>query len=155
MQLNQELQRKLIDFNQRRLTEAEEALLARAIADCIPIMPADEHEVKMYMISQKSITNEIFYTLRSYCYIDNNIMEDIFSIACQFMTWRVAIAYKPPYVIFSGDENKVVDELSLLPVFVEHKKMCDIVDGLANANYTYRLFREFCEAVKTSLYVSA
>lgn len=154
-QLNQDLQRKLIGFNQRKLTEAEECLLGRAIADIIPIMPADEHDVKLYMISQKTISNEIFYALRSYCYIDMNIMEDIFSIACQFMTWRVAIAYKPPYVIFTGDESKVIDELSLLPSFIEKKKLCDVVSGLADANYTYSLFREFCEAIKVSLYTSS
>jgi hypothetical protein len=153
-QISKDLQDKLFKFNQAKLDESQLVLLGRAIADVIPIMPADEHELKLYMISQKTIINEIFYSLRSYCYLDDAAQELVFSVSCQFMSWRVALAYKPPYVLFTGDNDKVIDELSLLPSFVNKNLLCSVVSGLQNANYYYSIFRQFSEEIKASLYTS-
>jgi len=148
--LSDELLRELYRFNQRKLTKAELVLLSRAICDVIPLTPPDEPNTRLYLIAKKDFINSVMYALCNYIYLDEEAFRMVFDTIVEFMTWREEVAYRPGNIIFSGDSDTVIDDLSLLPNFVLKSKLCEVAKEALNANYYYRLFLNF--AKEYSLY---
>ncbi len=143
--LSNDLLQQLYRFNQRKLTKAELVLLARAICDVTPLTPPDETNTRLYLLSKKNFINSLLYTLCNYIYLEEEDFRFVFDTIVEFMTWREEVAYRPGNIIFSGDADTVIDDLSLLPNFVLKSKLCEVAKESLNANYYYRLFLNFAK----------
>ena len=139
-----ELGRKLYQFSLRRLTKGEKVLLAKALCDRLPLMPAEESNIKLYVIHFKPFIDDVIYGLRDFIYIDSDDSEYIVDLIVRFMTWRAAVAYNTTRVLFTGNPETVIDDFSLLPLFIDQPTFCALTDSITDANYYYRLFTEVC-----------
>jgi len=146
--LSPELNNKLLSFNQKKLEQGEVFLLAKAIADTIPLAPIEVDSISLFTITQRSFINEVIYTFNDYSYIDTELCKLIYKLIDEISLWRYNIAYNPPHIFFKGDTNTVIDDLSSLLRYIDITYMCSVADVVNNANWLYTTFRELSNEVK-------
>ncbi len=148
---SQDLSNKLASFNQRKLTKGEVFLLAKAIADEIPLMPADEENVKIYILNHKRFIDDVIWTLNGYTFIGDNEAETLLKLIGDLTLWRSNVAYNPPTVLFRDCPNSVIDDISSLPRYVDITYMCSVGDIISTANYMFGIFKSFVKEVKSKM----
>lgn len=146
--LSKELTNKLYSFQQRKLTSGETVLLAKALTDATDLPSPDVENVKQYIISKKPFINQVLDVLCKYVYGDSELEDELTNLMAGFMSWRVSVAYRPGRVIFSGDTNNVVDDLTTILRHVDCARLATIGDNIDNANYTYSVFADVIDCVK-------
>lgn len=146
---SQSLSTKLNGLNQRRLEKGEIFLLAKAIADKLPLAPSDTDNMNIFIISQRSFIDQVVYVVNKYSYIDEDTTKYLISLIRGLSLWRYNIAYNPPSVFFKGDTNCVIDDISCLARYVEVKDMCSVADIMDKANVMYLMFKELATVIKT------
>lgn len=151
IQLDNKLKTKLSEFNQRPLNDPEIFLLAKAIADELPLPDPDTENIKIFIISHTRLIEEVVYLLNNYTFINEEQLEAIKRIVTQLTYWRYKVAYNPPRIIFRDSEMTVIDDISALPRFVDLSYMCSVADIVDNANYLYNLFRDVVFEVKCNI----
>jgi len=147
----QDLTNKLNALNQRMLKKGEIFLLAKAIADALPLMPPDEDSVKLFILNHKRMIDEVIYSLNNYSYLDEANIALVEKLVCDLTLWRANVAYSPLLTFYRSDPNVVIDDISNLPRYVDVTHMCAVGDMLDNANYMASLFRDFVTAVKSGI----
>lgn len=147
---SKDLSNKLASFNQRKLTKGEVFLLAKALADEIPLMPANEDNVKIYVLNHKRFNEEVIWALNNYTYLDENERDTINKLICDLTMWRSSVAHNPPTILFKDCSTTVIDDISSLPRYVDMTYMCAVGDIINNANYMFSLFKLFVQEVKTN-----
>lgn len=149
--LSQNLTNKLNTLNQRPLQKGEIFLLAKAISDNLPLMPPQEENVRLFILSHKRFIDEVIYTLNMYTYLDNSKVEVLEKLICELTLWRASVAHKPIIPIFSDCPTSVIDDISNLLRFVDKIYMCAVGDIIENANYMTDLFYSLVSEVKAKL----
>lgn len=148
---SQDLTNKLNALNQRMLEKGEIFLLAKAIADALPLMPPDENNVKLFVLNHKRLIDEVIYCLNTYSYLNDNNIILVEKLVCDLTLWRASIAYNPPIVFYRDDPKHVIDDISNLLRYVDVVYMCAVGDIINNANYMAGLFRDFVTAIKSDM----
>lgn len=141
----------LFKFNQRKLHQGEKFLLAKAIADELPLPPfMPDDEFRIFMLRHKQLVENVCYTLNEFSYLSPEDVEWIYDLVSSLLYWRFRVAYDPPYIYFRGEAETVIDDISCLPKYVNITAMCSVGDMVSNANYTYTLFRKMVINVKAN-----
>ena len=146
--LPKELTNKLYSFQQRKLTSGETVLLAKALTDAIALPSPGIENVKQYIISNKPFLNQVLDVMCKYIYGDSELEDQLTNLMTGFMSWRVSVAYRPSRVIFSGDSNNVVDDLTTMLRYVDCARLATIGDNIDNANHTFAIFCDLIDTVK-------
>ncbi|QXN70430.1 hypothetical protein AGENTSMITH_24 [Bacillus phage vB_BspM_AgentSmith] len=146
--LPKELTNKLYSFQQRKLTSGETVLLAKALTDAIDLPSPKIESVKQYIIGKKTLINNVMDVLCKYVYGDSDLEDQLTNLMSGFMSWRVSVAYRPSRVIFSGDSNNVVDDLTTMLRYVDCARLATIGDNIENANLTFSIFADVIDCVK-------
>ena len=144
LKFSPELNKKLAQLNQRKLQKGELVLLAKAIADTIPLAPISTENIRQYTLTERSYVNMIIYTLNEHTYIDDDAREQLLKHIDEFSLWRMNIAYNPPKVLFMGNTNTVIDDMSCLNRYVDTASLCSVADMVERANAAYCMFVELC-----------
>jgi hypothetical protein len=152
---SQDLVNKLLSFNQRKLTKGEIFLLAKSIADELPLLPPDEDNVNLFILNHKRFIDEVIWCLNNYTYLDKNEIKTVNKLISDLTLWRASIAYNPPITFFKDCPNSVIDDISSLPRFVDLTYMCAVGDIINNANYIADLFRTFVKEIKKLMVVNS
>ena len=150
-QFSQNLTNKLNGLNQRMLQKGEIFLLAKAIADALPLMPADEDNVRLFIINHKRFIDEVVWSLNTYSYLGDDGVATLEKLIGDLTLWRASMAYNPPAPFFRDDPNSVIDDISVLPRYVDITHMCAVGDIIGNANFMSDLFRSLVSEVKTNM----
>lgn len=150
-QFSQDLTNKLNALNQRMLQKGEVFLLAKAIADALPLMPADEDNVKLFILNHKRMIDEVVWCLNTYSYLGDENVATLEKLVCDLTLWRASVAYNPPATFFRDCPNSVIDDISNLPRYVDVTHMCAVGDIINNANYISGLFRSFVSEIKSKM----
>lgn len=150
-QFSQDLTNKLNGLNQRMLNKGEIFLLAKALADALPLMPAEEENVKLFILNHKRMIDEALWCLNTYSYMSEETMALIQKLIGDLTLWRAAVAYNPPAVLYRDDPNSVIDDISNLPRYVDIAHMCAVGDIINNANHMSSVFRDFVAAIKSQM----
>ena len=146
--LSSKVKEGLLKFNQKKLEKGEIFLLAKAIADELPLCPVEEENVKYFVLNHKLFIDHVVYALNEYSYLDEVTKETIFKLICDLTLWRYKVAYEPPYILFRGEYDVVLDDISTLPRYVDMTYVCSVADIVDRATYLYSLFRDFVKEIK-------
>lgn len=143
----QDVAGKLNMLQQKKLVKAEIFLLAKAVADTIPLAPADTDNIALYTLTHRGFINEVIYALAEYTYIDDENVKTIYRLIDELSLWRYNVAHNPPSIIFTGDTNTVVDDLSCIMRYVDVTYVCAVADIMDKANWVYAMFRDVAKEV--------
>ena len=152
---SESLTNKLNALNQRKLVKGEIFLLAKAIADVLPLMPSEEESVKLFVLNHKRFIDEVVWTFNGYSYLGDEDSATLEKLICDLVLWRSAVAYNPPAIFFRDCANSVIDDISHLPRYVDLTYMCSVGDIINNANYMNDLLRSFVSEVKSQMAVGS
>lgn len=138
---------KLLTIQQKKLEKGEIFLLSKAIADTLPLAPADTDSINIYTLQHRRYINNVIYYLNDYTYLDEDVKAIIYKNINELTLWRHSVAHNPPTIMFRGDTNTVIDDISCLLRYVDVPSICSVVDVLDNANWTYSLFRTVAQEI--------
>lgn len=150
-QFSKDLTNKLNSLNHRMLQKGEIFLLAKAIADALPLMPADEDNVKLFILNHKRLIDEVIWSFNVYSYLNEDDISIIENLICDLTLWRASVAYNPPVIFFRDYPNLVIEDISNLARYVDITYMCAVGDIINNANYMSNLFRSLVSEVKSNM----
>lgn len=139
---NQDLNRRLISFQHRKLNAGESFILAQAIVSKLPLPASDCDNITLAVQNHMELIEKIIYGLGEFCYIDRETIETIRRDIVGLMSWRFAIAYSPIVPLYSEVDN-VIDDISGLCRYVDPVRMCSVKDIIDTANYTTILFKDY------------
>lgn len=145
--LSVNLNSKLSLISQRKPEQGEVFLLAKAIADSLPLAPFNTENITLFTLTQRSFIDEVIYTLNDYTYLDEETRKLVYKLVDELSLWRYNTAYNPPHILFKGDINTVIDDMSNLLRYVDVSYMCSVADIVDRANWTYTTFRELVSEV--------
>ena len=148
---SQELTTKLHALGQRKLEKGEVTLLAKAIADLLPLAPSDTENISLFTLNHRNLIDGVIYSINDYSYIDDTTRQHLYNLVNAFSLWRFNTAHSPARVLFTGKLVTVIDDLSCLARYVNVQEMCAIGDIADRANYFYSFFREVGECVSKQL----
>lgn len=143
----QDLAAKLNMLQQKKLGKGEIFLLAKAIADSLPLAPLDTENITLFTLTHRGAINEVIYSLSSFTYIDEENVRTIYRLIDELSLWRFNIAHNPPSILFKGDVNTVVDDTSCLLRYVDTTYLCAVADIVDKANWVYAMFRDVTKEV--------
>lgn len=144
-----DLSSKLNLLQQRKLNKAEIFLLAKAIADSLPLAPADTDNIALFTLNHRNFINEVIYSLADFTYIDDENVKTIYRLIDELSLWRFNIAHNPPNILYSGDTNTVVDDTTCIMRYVDTTYICAVADIVDKANWVSAMFRDAATFVKT------
>lgn len=150
-QFSQDLSNKLNGLNQRMLQKGEIFLLAKAIADALPLMPPDEDNVRLFIINHKRFIDEVVWSLNMYSYLGEENTAVLEKLIGDLTLWRSSIAYAPPSIFFRDCPNTVIDDISGLPRYIDITYMCAVGDIINNANFMSNLFHSLVLEIKSKM----
>jgi hypothetical protein len=150
-QFSEGLTKKLNSLNQRMLKKGEVFLLAKAIADSLPLMPPDEGNVKLFIITHRRLIDEVIWGLNSYSHLSDDDNATLLKLIGDLTLWRASVAYNPPVTYFRDCPNSVIDDISNLPRYVDITHMCAVGDMINDANYMSDLFRTIVAETKADM----
>ncbi len=145
------LKAELVRLNQRSLSKGETFLLAKAIVDSLPLAPADTDNIKLFTLQYKRIIESTVYELCNYTFLESEEVSNVFKLVEELSLWRCAVAHNPPSILFKGNGQNVVDDISCLLNYVDSTYICAVGDIIDNANYMFNLFKRLVGEVKTEV----
>jgi hypothetical protein len=141
--LNESLQRKLVAFGHRRLKRGEIFLLAKAIADKLPIGTGMPENIRTFTLNHRDAINRSIYGLTDYLYLPTDDVERVYALIDSLLMWRMSVAFAPALMVYSGDANNVVDETTGILRYVDVGDICAVGDIAQNATAVAMIFQEF------------
>lgn len=141
--LNEALQQKLVSFGQRRLKRGEIFLLAKAIADKLPIGTGMPENIRTYTLNLRDSIDRTVYGLSNYIYIPQEDATRLYALIDSLLLWRMSVAFNPAPMLFSGDPNTVVDEVSSILRYVDVQDVCSVSDVAQSASYIASIFQDY------------
>lgn len=133
-----ELQR----LNQRKLRKGELVLLSYCLASQIPVVPTNIENARMHVLAHKQLIMETIYAVNNYSYIDTNEQDFIEDCVVRFVSWRTAVSTGKMKVLFTGESDMVVDQLSGLTGYFDPGVLCSVGEEALSANWLLRTFTE-------------
>ena len=149
--LSVNLNSKLSLVSQRKLEQGEIFLFAKAIADSLPLAPFNTENITLFTLTQRSFIDETIYALNDYTYLDDETRKLVYKLVDELSLWRYNVAYNPPHILFKGDINTVIDDMSNLLRYVDVSYMCSVADIVDRANWTYTTFRELVNEISLQI----
>lgn len=143
-----QLRGKLSAFNQARLSRGELVLLASVIAKRIRLMGQDDVNEKLFVLSNREWIDTVVVTLGEFCTITNEDRVVLSELIGGFSKWRKAVADGTNVVLFTGDDNMVIDEISSLPQYVNMGNLCALAETTSSNQWKSALFAELVECAK-------
>ena len=142
MQLNEQTKKKLLMLSQRSISKGEIFLLAKLLADKIPVMGVTPDGLIGYTLNHRSKMDSVVFTLNDYLHISTQATESIYAVVDRVWSWRYAVASGTTFMRFSGETNTVLDDVSCILSYVNMSDVCGVTDMVADANYMHMLFTE-------------
>lgn len=144
MDLHPETRRKLIQLSQRPIKKGEIFLLARLLADKIPVYENGQAPASTlaHTLKYRNQVDSVIYTLNDYIHISTDSAKQIYANVEALWSWRYAVATGTTMMIFSGETDTVIDDVSCLLGFVNMSDICSLADIAQDANYLHGLLRE-------------
>lgn len=138
----QEIIKELQQFAQRKLETGEVVLLAYVIANKLPLLPTDVDNVNQFVLGHGVLLERISIRINEYASIDSDQFADLKDLVGKFLLWRTSIANGNCSVLFGGDENMVIDDLSGLPRVVDLGTLCSLSSISTTANWLLSTFKK-------------
>lgn len=149
MPLSKDTKAKLVMFLHRRIKPGEAVLLARLLADRIPVTcDGVEKPWEQTLLYRKNV-NSVIFALNEYLHIPTCDQDDMLKTIDNVWLWRYNVAAGVSNLVFTGDDNKVTDDFSGVMRTVDYGDICKLTDVLQDANYIYNLFKEAVECCWT------
>lgn len=118
-------------------------MLAKAIADKLPIGQAMPENIRTYTLNQRSLIDRVVFGLTDYLYLPQDDVEKVYTLIDNLLLWRMSVAFEPSSMLYSGDANNVVDETTGILRYVDVGDICAVGDIAQNATSVAMLFQEF------------
>ena len=141
--LSMNTQQSLLAYAHRPLKKGEVFLLANVLASTIPTPASGTENVALYTLTHRSRIDEILYSLTQFITIDRYTIEKIYALINQIVLWKFTVAHGAMQVVFSGDPNTVVDDVSGILRFVDASDICAVSDMAMQANSATEMFTEY------------
>lgn len=145
MNVTPEVKGALMRFMQREIKAGEAVLLARLIADRIPVDMSAE-EPWQQTLKYRSSVNGVLFSLNEFIHIPTNTMSHIYLMIERIWMWRRCVASGDSNVIFSGDQCSVIDDFSGLMRHLNLSDISPVADMVMSANEMYQLFKKVVDA---------
>lgn len=146
MSLSKETKAKLVLFLHRRIKPGEAFLLARLLADRIPVSCNNVDKPWEQTLQYRKNVNNVVFALNEYLHIFTCDQDDINKSIDNIWLWRYNVATGASNLVFTGDDNRVTDDFSGVMRTVDYGDICKLADVLKDANYIYGLFKEAVES---------
>lgn len=146
--LPEKLNNNLMSFNQKPLGNGEIFLLAKAIADELPLMDEKFENVRLFTLRHKNFIENVIYKINEYTYTTGDQQRIILELIDNLCLWRYMIASEPPVILFRNDQNTVIDDISCLPRYIDINYLCSVGDIVDEATFIYTTFRELAKICK-------
>lgn len=145
MQLTDKQKSELSSLNHRPFNKGELVLLAKVLSDKLPLYPDSDRAYKAHILTHKSKILTMLDNFYSYTCFSENDLDYLFMVILQFTAWRNAVANGGYYMMFSGDHNTLIDDLTGMPKFVDCAVISELNDVLAKANPWAMLMKELVD----------
>ena len=145
---NSELQNRLLKLGQRTLNKGEIFILAKVIADSVPLPTEAQDNIRLYNLNHRAWMSDVIYALEGYAYVPDEGRETIYRLVDEMVSWRYAVASGTSICLFTGESTNFVDDLT---GFLRYVNMSDIAHGsdiASNANYIYTMFKDVVKLLK-------
>lgn len=140
--LNAELRR----FNQRKLLPGEAVVLAFCIANHLPIFEKGVQNPKLDMVKNHQLLESVYYRLCEFASVDRDSLDQLKDTTFRFLLWRSNVAWGEMSILFSGEHNTVIDDLSGLLRFHDTGTLCSVGDVAISANWLKTVFTDLVKA---------
>lgn len=141
----QKLTNELRRFNQRKLLPGEVVLLSYVIANSLPILERDVQNPNLEMVKHNRLIESILYRLCEYASLEKDTLDIVKQHVLRFLLWRSAIAWGTQPILFTGNHDTVIDELSSLLRFHDTGVLCSVGDVAVSANWLVSTFIHLLE----------
>lgn len=144
-----QLNKELSQFSQRKLEQGEVVLLAYALANKIPLIPNEVESVVQYVIGYSGLIDGVRFKLIEHAHISDEQVSTLKELVGKFLLWRTSVAKGNQLVLFSGDANVVIDELTGLPRLVDIGLLCSLSEICERGNWVFSVFRKLVDSIYT------
>lgn len=138
----QEMMQELRLFSHRKLNKGELVLLAYAIANRLPLLTDRTSSIGVEMVKHLPLIERVVYTLQEHAGFEGDGVETIKSLVGRFLMWRTEVATGGMLILFSGEHNTVIDDMSGLLRFVDVSVLCSVGDVAVKANWLTKTFSD-------------
>lgn len=138
----QELISELRRFSHRKLVKGEVVLLSLAIANQLPLLEDTKENIGVSMVKHFKLMEHVYYTISEHAGFDPDSFETIKTQVTRFLLWRTSVANGSMPLLFSGEHNTVIDDMSGMLRFLDTGVLCSVGDIAIRANSIYRLFSD-------------
>lgn len=138
----QQLTTELRQFAQRKLTRGELVLLSFAIANQLPLIEDSSNSIGLEMVKHLRLIKRVVYTLQEHAGFEGDGVETIKTQVGRFLLWRTSVAKGGVSVLFSGEHNTVIDDMSGMLRFLDVSVLCAVGDVANKANWLFRTFTD-------------
>lgn len=145
--LSDQLKNKLVAFGQRRLKRGELFLLAKAISDTLSIGAAMPDNIRTHTLNMRGKIDHALFNLTDYIYLPMDDMALVYTLIDNLLLWRMTVAFQPGRMLFSGEPNNVVDEVTGILRFVDVKDICSVSDIAQNATVIADIFQDYVQSL--------
>ncbi len=147
----QALVSELRKFAHRNLCNGELVLLSYAIANHLPLIEDQTTSINVTMVTHSRLIERIVYTLQEHAGLNNDSITTIKNQVGRFLLWRTEVAKGGMPILFSGEHDTVIDDLSGLLRFIDNSVLCSVGDVAIKANWTLRTFTDLVLMEKETL----
>lgn len=145
---NYDLQNRLLTLGQRTLKKGEIFLLAKAIADAVPLPKETTDNIRIHNLNYRNMMNTVIYAFEGFAYIPHEEVETIYRLVDELVSWRYAVASGTALCLFTGEANNFVDDVTGILRYVNMSDLAHGSDIAANANYMYNMFKDVVAILK-------
>ena len=138
----QQLMSELRQFAHRKLSKGELVILSFAIANRLPLLNENHDSIGLEMVKHLRLIERVVYTLQEHAGFEKDGIDTIKTQVGRFLMWRTEVARGGMTVIFSGEHNTVIDDMSGLLRFLDHSVLCSVGDVAVKANWLNRTFSD-------------
>lgn len=142
----QALTAELRRFNQRKLAHGELVILAFTVANQLPIFDKGTQNPKLDMVKNHQLMENVVYRLCEFASTDRETLDHLKDLTFRFLMWRSTVAWGDMSVMFSGEHNTVIDDLSGLLRFHETGCLCSVGDVALSANWLKNVFTDLVKS---------
>ena len=138
----QQLMSELRQFAHRKLSKGELVLLSFAIANRLPLLEEGRESVGVEMVKHLRLIERVVYTLQEYAGFEGDGVETVKTQVSRFLMWRTEVAKGGMSILFSGEHNTVIDDMSGMLRFLDVNVLCSVGDIATKANWLNRVFSD-------------
>lgn len=135
---------QLIGLNHEPLTRGEILLLAKAASAAIPLAGPEVTHIKQYVMSYKQKIRSAMDFLYNYTYISDEDSSYLDFTIQALYNWRHSIAYGTDSVVFTGNNDMLIDEFTTITRYLS----CDQFHSLLDVEAPAMWYEIFVQVVK-------